>query len=201
MNDIDHNEEDHLYHDLEVNNGAPSIKDEEENDVIIENIESPFKEIDGSYHEYVNLPNKFSGDGVENVVENNFRRKRQANESELYAGKLKITGFRVEESDKEPKIVDGGIPSVLLNTKFVLRLFGDGFTNDTMLSFTHVPARYGEECRHPIPGEHKVRYYISNLHHVKTAEMVCIKNYRTQRQLVVRIRRENVSEDSHITFI
>ncbi|PZC70498.1 hypothetical protein B5X24_HaOG215826 [Helicoverpa armigera] len=59
------------------------------------------------------------------------------------SGPIKLMGLRVEESDKEPKIVDELITSVLRETHFYLRLFGDGFTNDTIIAFTHTPAQYG----------------------------------------------------------
>lgn len=75
---------------------------------------------------------------------------------------VRMKGFRVEEADKEPKIVDGMIPSVLRDTKFTMRMFGEGFTNNTMIAFTHVPLRYGEECRHLVDGEFTVSFSFDN---------------------------------------
>ncbi|XP_063899219.1 unextended protein [Helicoverpa armigera] len=74
------------------------------------------------------------------------------------SGPIKLMGLRVEESDKEPKIVDELITSVLRETHFYLRLFGDGFTNDTIIAFTHTPAQYGDTCDHLLNGEYKVSY-------------------------------------------
>ncbi|CAK1587465.1 unnamed protein product [Parnassius mnemosyne] len=70
---------------------------------------------------------------------------------------LKVLGLRVEESQKEPKIVDEVIPSVLRDTTFTLRLFGEGFTEHTEIAFTHVPEDYGTLCHFLLPGEYKVK--------------------------------------------
>ncbi|CAK1554455.1 unnamed protein product [Leptosia nina] len=69
---------------------------------------------------------------------------------------LRVMGLRVEESEKEPKIVDGMIPSVLREREFTLRLFGEGFTEDTTIAFTHHPQEYGTPCRFLIDGEYKI---------------------------------------------
>ncbi|XP_063632006.1 unextended protein-like [Cydia splendana] len=61
-------------------------------------------------------------------------------------GKIKIDGLRVEEADKDPKIVNG-IPSVLSDSKFTLRLFGQGFTTRTVIAFTEEPLEYGQPCK------------------------------------------------------
>lgn len=71
-------------------------------------------------------------------------------------GPIKLMGLRVEESDKEPKIVDELIISVLRETNFLLRLFGTGFTNDTIIAYTHTPGEYGETCDHLLTGEYRV---------------------------------------------
>ncbi|KAG6459975.1 hypothetical protein O3G_MSEX011700 [Manduca sexta] len=71
---------------------------------------------------------------------------------------IKVMGLRVEESAKEPKIVDGMIPSVLRETKFTLRLFGEGLTNDTIIAFTHIPEGYNQPCDHLLNGEYKVNH-------------------------------------------
>ncbi|KAJ8703796.1 hypothetical protein PYW07_013090 [Mythimna separata] len=74
------------------------------------------------------------------------------------SGPIKLMGLRVEESDKEPKIVDELITSVLRDTHFFLRLFGENFTNDTTIAFTHTPAPYGNTCDHLLNGEYKVLF-------------------------------------------
>lgn len=72
------------------------------------------------------------------------------------ANRAKVLGLRVEESEKEPKLYDEMIPSVLRNTVFTLRLFGEGLSNDTIIAFTHAPAEYGMLCNHLLNGEYKV---------------------------------------------
>ncbi|KAL0853107.1 hypothetical protein ABMA27_012875 [Loxostege sticticalis] len=74
-----------------------------------------------------------------------------------YTGPVRLMGLRVDEADKEPKIVDGMIPSVLRDTKFVLRLFGEGFTNNTEIAFTHYPEAYGTKCHFLLAGTYKVQ--------------------------------------------
>ncbi|RVE44514.1 hypothetical protein evm_010843 [Chilo suppressalis] len=70
---------------------------------------------------------------------------------------IRLMGLRVEEADKEPKIVDGMIPSVLRETSFTLRLFGEGFTNHSEIAFTHTGEHYGQKCHFLLSGEYKVR--------------------------------------------
>lgn len=71
-------------------------------------------------------------------------------------GHIKVLGLRVEESAKEPKIVDGMIPTVLSNTQFTLRLFGENLSSNTIIAFTHFPSNYGSQCDHLLNGEYKV---------------------------------------------
>ncbi|XP_045782034.1 unextended protein-like isoform X2 [Maniola jurtina] len=70
--------------------------------------------------------------------------------------KLRVMGLRVEEAAKEPKLVEEMIPSVLTETTFHLRLFGEGFTNDTVIAFTHHAAKYGTPCYHLLNGEYEI---------------------------------------------
>ncbi|CAG9574947.1 unnamed protein product [Danaus chrysippus] len=74
-----------------------------------------------------------------------------------YVGPIRLMGLRIEESAKEPKIVDGMIPSVLRETLFMMRLFGEGFTSDTVIAFTHVPEEYGKPCHFLLSGEYKIK--------------------------------------------
>ncbi|XP_047542078.1 unextended protein-like [Vanessa atalanta] len=75
---------------------------------------------------------------------------------------LKVMGLRIEESKKEPKIVDEMIPSVLRETLFTMRLFGEGFTDETVIAFTHVPEVYGTPCHFLLNGEYKVKLADTN---------------------------------------
>lgn len=69
---------------------------------------------------------------------------------------LQIEGLRVEESDKEPDIIDDGVPSVLADSKVTLRLFGQGLTDRTVISFTYDAIRFGEPCKFLVKGEYLV---------------------------------------------
>lgn len=69
------------------------------------------------------------------------RRKREDRQ-------IHIRGIRVEEAEKEPKY-ENGIPSLLTGTRATLRLFGEGFTEDTVITFTHQERAYGGECQMP----------------------------------------------------
>ncbi|XP_068625897.1 unextended protein-like [Battus philenor] len=118
------------------------------------------------------LPNK-AVDEAANKAEKRGRIRRQADAEEVASNATesslgpkvavvsnvapKVMGLRVEEADKEPKIVDEVIPSVLRSTKFTLRLFGEGFTDNTEIAFTHVPEDYGTLCHFLLPGEYKIK--------------------------------------------
>ncbi|KOC59188.1 Metal transporter CNNM2 [Habropoda laboriosa] len=57
-----------------------------------------------------------------------------------------IEGLRIETSDKDPSYRDDGIPEILAGSRAVIRLFGFGFTEDTLISFTDEPAKRGSIC-------------------------------------------------------
>lgn len=57
-----------------------------------------------------------------------------------------IEGLRVEKADREPTHTEEGIPQILVGTKVVIRLFGTGITNDTLITFTDMPAERGTIC-------------------------------------------------------
>lgn len=70
---------------------------------------------------------------------------------------IRVMGLRVEESAKEPKVVDEMIPSVQTDLPFTMRLFGEGLNSDMVIAFTHTPDNYGVECNHLLNGDYKVR--------------------------------------------
>ncbi|XP_050359375.1 unextended protein-like isoform X2 [Nymphalis io] len=67
---------------------------------------------------------------------------------------INIDGIRIEDSDKEPKIVEDGIPSVLGESKVVLRLFGQGLTEKSVIAFTLDPLPFGQPCKFLLKGEY-----------------------------------------------
>lgn len=132
-----------LSHDLDVNERGIS-----KDDLAVEILD-----LEASVQKHGdNALSRMIEDNSLSILEDNVRSKRQA------APAIKMVGLRVEEAAKEPKIVDGVIPSVLRETKFVLRLFGEGFTNDTVIAFTHSAEEYGSVCNHLVKGEYKVGY-------------------------------------------
>lgn len=56
-----------------------------------------------------------------------------------------IEGLRVELADKST-YGDDGIPEILAGTTTVIRLFGTGITEDTLITFTDVAAERGTVC-------------------------------------------------------
>lgn len=62
---------------------------------------------------------------------------------------MKIFGFRVESSNNEIEYHDGGVPSVLKDSEFTMRIFGKGITPDTVITFTATSNTYGGKCQIP----------------------------------------------------
>lgn len=72
--------------------------------------------------------------------------KRDAEEEE----KLKIVGFRIEKSDKEPEIDDEGIPILRADTIAKLRLFGSGFLGTTLIGLDQKNSEAGTACNNMV---------------------------------------------------
>lgn len=72
--------------------------------------------------------------------------------------KLRIIGVRIEHADKEPQLSEtgDGVPLLLAGVDAVARLFGEGITTDTWITFTQYPAGYGGACQLTAGGEHRV---------------------------------------------
>lgn len=49
-------------------------------------------------------------------------------------------------ADKEPVYGENGIPEILVGSNAVIRLFGTGITDDTVITFTDVEAERGAVC-------------------------------------------------------
>nr|CAD7572856.1 unnamed protein product [Timema californicum] len=65
------------------------------------------------------------------------------------ASGLQMNGMRVESADKEPTYGDDGVVELLLQTNALLRLFGTGFSNSTLVTVTARPGRRLEVCEFP----------------------------------------------------
>lgn len=57
----------------------------------------------------------------------------------------RVVGLRVESSPKS-ELEDNGVPKLLAYKDHVLRLFGEGFTKNTVVTFTHKQ----ENCLLPV---------------------------------------------------
>ncbi|KZC10512.1 Metal transporter CNNM2 [Dufourea novaeangliae] len=57
-----------------------------------------------------------------------------------------IEGIRIETSDKDPSYRNDGIPEILAGSRAVIRLFGSGITEDTLVTFTDEPSKRGTIC-------------------------------------------------------
>lgn len=57
-----------------------------------------------------------------------------------------IEGLRIETSNKDPSYREDGIPEILAGSGAVIRLFGSGFTEDMLITFTDEPAERGTIC-------------------------------------------------------
>uniref|UniRef100_A0A182QRA6 CNNM transmembrane domain-containing protein n=1 Tax=Anopheles farauti TaxID=69004 RepID=A0A182QRA6_9DIPT len=71
---------------------------------------------------------------------------------------LRIDGFRIERSEKAPETEDDGVPSVRSDSAVTLRLFGTGIRRNTVIIFTHVPARYAGSCQVPVTEKFRVSH-------------------------------------------
>lgn len=110
--------------------------------------------------------NKADLEAEKNISETNSLGPKSENN---VTGPIKVLGLRVEESAKEPHIVDEMIPSVLRETHFTLRLFGENLSDETIIAFTHAPSQYGRACDHLLTGEYQVctQYYFLYLIPIK----------------------------------
>lgn len=79
--------------------------------------------------------------------------KRQADD----AKKLRIFGFHVLETAKEPELEEG-IPIFKAGTSVKFRLFGEGFTDDTMIGMTSEVLESGQKCHKMIGDTFKVSW-------------------------------------------
>lgn len=73
------------------------------------------------------------------------------------AGEIRIDGMRVESSDKSVEYDDDNIPELITRAKARLRLFGCGFTDQTVITFTQQVNDRNGACLLPASGKFKVQ--------------------------------------------
>lgn len=73
-----------------------------------------------------------------------------------------IEGLRVEIADKDPSYTEEGIPEILAGGKAVIRLFGSGIIEGTLITFTDMPQERDSICDKIKSNEFQVResYYL-----------------------------------------
>lgn len=69
---------------------------------------------------------------------------------------LKMIGFHVLAVDKEPELEDG-IPIFRAGTDVKLRIFGDGFSDETTIGLTSEALEEGKKCNKIIGENAKVK--------------------------------------------
>lgn len=74
---------------------------------------------------------------------------------------LQIEALRVEHADREPSFSEDGIPELLAETESILRVFGTGLTEDTLITFTHRPSPHGGPCQFPVTQSFKVSTFFN----------------------------------------
>ncbi|XP_055917082.1 unextended protein [Eupeodes corollae] len=63
--------------------------------------------------------------------------------------KLQIHGFRIESAENEVEYGEDGVPSVLCETEVLIRIFGVGITNQTIIGFMREPPNINRVCYPP----------------------------------------------------
>lgn len=74
-------------------------------------------------------------------------------------GEIRIDGMRVLSADKSIEYDDENIPELIARTNARLRLFGCGFTDQTVITFTKQMNDRNGACLLPASGQFKVESY------------------------------------------
>ena len=91
---------------------------------------------------------------ISNRTKRNTRHTRPKN-----GAKIRIIGFRLEDASSGTEIGDEGIPNILANSEFSLRLFGDNLNENVSISFTQHKEKYGTPCEHRSTGSFSVNIF------------------------------------------
>lgn len=77
-----------------------------------------------------------------------FRNRRQ----ETDFNNIRTVGLRVDLSSKDPSLDENGVPILIAGLNYTIRLFGKGFTENTLVVFTKKRAVHGSSCQYPATG-------------------------------------------------
>lgn len=78
------------------------------------------------------------------------------NQFSLVPPNIRIIGLRLESSESTATYTDDGIPELLSSKMATFRLFGHGFTERTVVTFTEEVGIYGGSCQLPSSGQFRV---------------------------------------------
>lgn len=96
--------------------------------------------------------------------------------------RLEIEALRVEHADRDPSFSDDGIPELLAETEAILRIFGNGLTEDTLITFTHQSGAYGGPCQFPVTQSFKVgAIFLKSMFHC----VFLISLYKLQNEIYI----------------
>lgn len=85
------------------------------------------------------------------------RLKERKNDEKKEEDHTRIDGIRIETSERDPSFTDEGVPELMSGKKAVFRLFGSGFSDRTVITFTEEQNVYGGSCLLPASGQFKVK--------------------------------------------
>lgn len=82
--------------------------------------------------------------------------KTVRSDNKCRVGEIRIDGMRVESADKTVEYDDDNIPELIARTKARIRLFGCGFTDQTVITFTKEINDRNGACLLPASGQFRV---------------------------------------------
>lgn len=103
-----------------------------------------------------------------------------------------VNGLRVETADRDPTYDDDGVPILLAHSRVVLRIFGTGFDNYTLITVTQNPDARGQPCEFPVADEFPVeansisnfsalvRFRVPGVTSPGASYYLCVKNGQDQ---------------------
>lgn len=100
----------------------------------------------------------FSNNSVNEIFSRDRRQQfaTTSSDNKCRANEIRIDGIRIVSSDKEVNYDDDNVPHLYTRTNARLRLFGCGFTDHTVITFTQEANDREGSCLLPASGQFKV---------------------------------------------